>query len=166
MQLIDALHNIHASTTNTTLPLQTRFQDLLSVGVSALSLEIGIISRVHPINKKYTVEYVVSPGDTIAPGTEFRLGDTYCSITIRQKKVVGIAQMSISEWFRHPAYEHFKLEAYIGAPIMVFGKPYGTVNFTQATYLTTKFTPEEQDFVGTLAIIVGKLLEERVSTAF
>ncbi|RMG77170.1 MAG: GAF domain-containing protein [Chloroflexi bacterium] len=136
-----------------------KINKLLELGTKALGQNIGIISRIQ--NNNYVVKYAYSTGDPIAPGTTFKLGDTYCSVTMRQKQVVAIPHFSISEFNRHPCYQLFKLEAYIGTPIMVKDQVYGTLNFSSAAVKTSNFTETEQHLVQVMGLYVGTLLENK-----
>lgn len=138
------------------LSLSERFDKLFQFGLEVFNLELGIISHIK--NGIYTIEYTTNP-DFIGQG--FKLGDTYCSITVKQSgNVLGIRQMGVSEFLRHPAYGLFQLEAYIGASIMVNGKLYGTINFTKPDARISSFTAEEKSLLNEMATFVGELLEK------
>jgi len=95
-----------------------QIEHLLAVGLEYLELDVAIMSHVY--DSTYTVEYFV--GEGLSQRQVFDLGLTYCSITTkRQQEVVAIHHMGISEYFRHPCYEAFQLESYIGTPILLKG---------------------------------------------
>lgn len=141
-----------------TLSVAERLDKLFQFGLNALKLELGIISHIK--KDTYTIEYSSNP-DFV--GQEFKLGDTYCSITVRHNRILGIRQMSISEYLRHPAYELFKLESYIGVPIMIDDKLYGTINFTMAQTRKDSFTDEEKTLLGEMGESVAELLKAQNS---
>jgi len=116
---------------------------LLSIGLEFLGLDVAILSHVD--GKIYTVKNSVGGG--LAKGQQFRLGDTYCSITAKKQGVVAIHHMKMSEHFRHPCYEAFRLETYIGVPTIRNGSLYGTINFSSSTPRAEPFTIEQQRFV-------------------
>ncbi len=125
------------------LDVDAHLAQLLEAAVNHLNLEVGIIS--HITGNAYTVEHFFGGG--LSKGAEFQLGDTYCSITTKKQDLVAINHMGISEYFRHPCYEAFKLESYIGTPIFLNGELYGTVNFSSPTPRETPFTFEDKVFV-------------------
>lgn len=118
-------------------------EHLLQVGLKLLNLDVAIISKI--AGNTYTVDHF--SGGELHRGQQFNLGHTYCSITTKQKQLVSINHMGISEHFRHPCYEVFKLESYIGVPTLLNGRPYGTLNFSSVAPREKPFTEEEQIFV-------------------
>lgn len=109
-----------------TFDYQSYINHLLFVGLSALKLDVAIFARVE--GQKYTVEYCI--GDQIVQGQEFDLQDTYCSITLLSTTVFSIANASASKYVSHPCYQLSRLESYIGIPIMLNQKIYGTISFS------------------------------------
>jgi len=139
------------------LDVDTQLEKLLQAGLSYLNLDIAIISHIQ--NGVYTVEHFV--GGDLSQGAQFKLGNTYCAITSKKRELVAINHMAISEYFRHPCYEAFKLESYIGTPIFLNGQPYGTVNFSSATPHEEPFTFEEQIVVQLIGEAVNWSLQAR-----
>lgn len=107
-------------------PSDDYFHRVLQTGLDWFGLDVGIVSHIQ--DKHYVVAH--SCGGELTQGQNFELGDTYCAITLSQLATVGIHHMQISEHARHPCYQAFQLEAYIGTPIYLHGLPYGTVNFS------------------------------------
>ena len=60
---------------------------------------------------------------------------------------------------RHPCYAAFRLEAYIGAPVLVNGKVHGTVNFSSPTPYHREFDDTDREFMALLARWVGSAIE-------
>lgn len=143
--------------TDETRPTDERISELLKMGTEVLGLSMGIVSNI--IGRKYTVMHTTNPD---LAGQEFNTGNTYCSITLslQNERVLPVDHFAVSEHFRHPAYAAFKLETYIGTPLNVNGKRYGTLNFTNAEERGRAFNREEQDLVLRLAEAIGKILEQ------
>ncbi len=129
----------------------------LDLGLDFYGLGIGIVSRVE--NATYTVEYAKSPGDMIVPGTQFPLGDTYCSHTVKAGDATGFHYVGESSISMHPCYSHFNLESYIGAPIYDNQTIIGTVNFSAAAP-RDPFTQADYDFILVLAKWLGSSASE------
>ncbi len=121
---------------------------LLELGLNYLGLGIGLVSSVH--EDVYRVEHASSPGDMIEPGTIFPIGHTYCWHTLKANKPLGFHHAGDSSIATHPCYSHFKLESYIGAPIIVGDKAVGTVNFSAAAP-RDPFCAADFEFVTTLS---------------
>lgn len=129
----------------------------LDVGARFLGLEFGIISQVR--NDIYTVVAQISPPQTLHDGQTFPLGITYCAMTLAQDGVLAIHDMGRSSLVGHPCYEAFKLETYIGAPVIVAGEVYGTVNFSSPRPYHRAFDEGDREFIVLMARWVGAAIE-------
>lgn len=154
----DKINEIVADTERTT---DECILALIDLGCTALDLELGIVSRIE--NTRYTVEH---SNNRELLGQEFRLGNTYCAITLslKQERVLAVKHFAVSEFFRHPAYSAFKLESYIGAPVYVDGQRYGTINFTKAEPRTQAFSDADHQLVKQLSDAVGNVLADAQKT--
>jgi len=134
-----------------------KLDKLLSYGIDAFGLPIGIVSRIE--HGTYTVLNAKSPGGQIAPGTQFELGITYCVDTIASEGPVAFTHVFDTDRRSHPAYKEFKLESYIGAPVLVRGKAFGTINFSSPDVRPGLFEQPEIDTIRALADAAGRILE-------
>lgn len=139
------------------LPLAEQMQQALTVGAEHLGLEFAIISHVD--GDVYQIVSQVSPPDTLSNGQKFSFADTYCNITLASQEVVAISNMGESAHARHPCYQAFKLEAYIGVPIKVDGEIYGTVNFSSPQAYHRAFDDSDKEFITLLARWLGSAIE-------
>ncbi len=137
------------------LDVDQKINELLKLGLETFDMEIAIVSKIK--NNKYTVLYCQPPEAGVEPGTVFDLGLTYCSLTIKVSMPLAIAHMSVSEHRRHPCYETFKLQSYIGTK---YGHPdadYATVNFS-SPQPHHEFGREDRIVIGEIARRVQVLL--------
>lgn len=150
-----ALNDVAASAETDAQKLLTA---ALDAGLRHLGMEIGIVSRVEGV--KYVVLRHAAPQDVpLDDGAVFDLGETYCALTLDADGVTAISHMRASVYAGHPCYEKFKLEAYIGAPLTVRGRRFGTVNFTSRAPAARPFDNADSEFVGLLARWVSTVLE-------
>lgn len=150
-----ALNDVAASAETDAQKLLTA---ALDAGLRHLGMEIGIVSRVE--GPKYIVLRHACPDDVaLDDGAVFELGETYCALTLDADSVTAISHMRASAYAGHPCYEKFRLEAYIGAPLTVRGRRFGTVNFTSRAAAVRSFDNADSEFVGLLARWVGAVLE-------
>lgn len=133
----------------------------LAVGRDFLGVDFGIVSRI--TDEVYEIKVQSSPPDTLNDDMEFALGITYCSITLKASDVVAIDDMGNSPYFAHPCFEAFKLSTYIGAPITVDGRLYGTINFSSPATRQLPFGEADIEFVRLLAKWAGAYLERQDS---
>ncbi len=147
-----------AVTTQREVDSQKRISFGISETLKLLGLDIGILSSI--VGDTYTViEHNAPEGAPLYNGQIFDLGETYCAITLKAEQVVAIDYMKESPHNRHPCYEAFQLETYIGTPVFVDNKRYGTLNFSSPTPNKVIFEEADKELVDLLAIWVGAELE-------
>ena len=117
---------------------------LLQLACERFNLDIGILSKIE--NNNYEIIFSVTPEGVVLPnGTQFDLERTFCSLAIAANGPVAYENVKESEINQHPAYLDQQLEAYIGTPIYVDGKIYGTFNFSSSDPLARKFKSVDID---------------------
>jgi PAS domain S-box-containing protein len=151
----DALQAFHDIVTDGDWSVDERIDGILELGSDYLDLDIGILSTIE--GTEYTVEQVETPDDSIQPGEQFDLGETFCERVVDSKALVTVANAG-SEMANHPAYRAQGLESYIGTPIVVDGERYGTLNFSQTAPRERPFTESERTIVRIFAQWIGKEL--------
>lgn len=155
---LDGLRALNDVAASAETNAQKLLSDALSAGLAHLGMEIGIVSKVE--GRKYIVLRHAAPEDApLDDGAVFDVGETYCALTLDADSVTAISHMRASSYAGHPCYEKFRLEAYIGAPLTVRGRRYGTVNFTARNPAPRPFDHADREFVGLLARWVGAVLE-------
>lgn len=136
-----------------------KLSDALELGARHLGLSSGMISRVE--GSRFTVEHHYSAPDNPAlAGLVFNLGSTNCSLVMARNDVIAIAHWGQSAYADHPCYTAHGLESYVGAPILVRGKIYGTVNFNSKTPSPREFDDGDREFMRLMARWIGAVLEE------
>ncbi|MEP0545565.1 MAG: ATP-binding protein [Rhodothermales bacterium] len=136
--------------------LDEQIHEALGLATGLLDLDIGILSQVE--DGIYTVSHVFAPETELAPGQTFALGQTYCSLTLDRDGLVAVDHMGSSEYSGHPCYHAFGLEAYIGMPIQVGGRLYGTLNFSSPAARPRPFTDLDRNFL----LLLGRWLSHAI----
>tara|TARA_R110000751_G_scaffold15290_7_gene49720 strand:- start:123654 stop:125651 length:1998 start_codon:yes stop_codon:yes gene_type:complete len=126
---------------------------LLEFGLSYFQLELAIISQIK--DDKYIVRHGLSPDNSLLVGTIFPVAETYCLHTLATNQALSFHHAGKSHIAQHPCYLNFGLESYIGAPLLVEGNRFGTINFSASAARTQPFSEEEHDFVELLSHWVG-----------
>ncbi|SON48474.1 diguanylate cyclase [Vibrio tapetis] len=147
-----ALNKLHTITSSRDLNFEQRVKAILNLGCEHFGLPIGIFSKID--NQKYVIQYAVHPDDALDSGLTFDLGATYCSHVYQANDVQGFNHVSHSRIATHPCFSNFGLEAYLGAPIFVDGKRFGTLNFSSPES-TRSFTGQDVELVRMFAEWVG-----------
>lgn len=148
------IRDLYRITSDYESSFQHRVEQLLTMGCKRFSLDIGIVSKVE--NEEYQVQYHVAPETVpLADGDCFPLARTYCVRTLAARGPVGFEHVAKSDFATHPAYQDFGLECYIGAPIIVNHKVYGTLNFSSPTPGARAFDPIDIDALQLMATWMG-----------
>lgn len=153
-----ALTQLHRITSDRRPSGEERLDALLKLGTQHFGLPIGILGEV--IDQRYVVARAVAPDDALPPGTEFPLNETYCEHTLRADGPVGVHHVARSALREHPYYEKSRLEAYLGAPVIVDGERYGTLSFSSSAP-TTPFTEQDHALIKLCATWVGNDIAHR-----
>ncbi len=138
---------------------EDKIQNLLQIGCLRFNLSIGILSRIQ--DDTYTIQSVFtsSSGPPIQPGTVYNLTETCCQETIKAKDPVGFHQASYSTGCHHPIYEELRREAYLGVPVHVAKRLYGTLNFSSPHPKSTPFKASDLEFLKLMASWIGNEIE-------
>jgi GAF domain-containing protein len=137
------IRRLYEITNSYDLGFEAQIEQLLKMGLERFNLDIGILSKIN--DKKYEVKYCVVPDEVeLSSGVEFDFDTTYCHITCQANGPIALEHIGENDQYAsHPAYESFGLESYIGMPIKLNGKLYGTLNFSSPAPYPRKF----KDFV-------------------
>lgn len=141
----------------------TQIEKALDLANFMLDTTLAIISQVR--DDRYTIEHFCAPPGALSKGQEFRLGNTYCALTLEAQDVVSIADMEHSSHSGHPCYNSFGLETYIGVPLKVNGEVYGTLNFSDPGKRNADWKENERALVRLLGALVGQMIERQQTQA-
>ena len=132
---------------------------LLSLGCEYFDLDTGILSHVD--GDDYEIDTVVDATGTHEAGAVYDLGGTMCDATLAGDvtEPLAFADIEESDHENHPASE--SAVAYIGAPVIVDGRAYWTVNFSMRRARAEAFRPEETEFVQLVAKWIGTEIRRR-----
>jgi diguanylate cyclase (GGDEF)-like protein len=145
------IRRLYEITNNYDLGFDKQIQQLLQMGLERFNLDIAIISKIE--GNQYVVKHCVVPDEVdLSSNIEFEFELTYCHITCKAKKPVAIEHIGKHDQYAsHPAYEAFGLESYIGMPLRINGKLYGTLNFSSPNPYPRKFKDVDIDALQLMA---------------
>jgi signal transduction histidine kinase len=139
---------------------ETKIAHMLELGCNLLDLEIAKVCRIDTDTNTFL--YTHAPKEyNIQPGRQLPLDKTFCSIPFGSNKPVAIANIGKSQYAQSPFYEFSQLEAYIAAPITLYGKKFGTVNFSSRHPRDHVFTETDKDLVNLIGSWVTVALERQ-----
>jgi len=139
--------NIHSNFLNQNN--KTFYDNILSEGLNAFALTLGIISHIE--NNLYKIVAVISEQNLFIPGEAIQLCDTYCHKVIENDKTLTLTQFNVPPLCPLPFYNKIPLESYISTPIYKNGKVWGTLNFSSQHIKDEPFRSNEISLIETLA---------------
>ncbi|MEM8675367.1 MAG: GAF domain-containing protein [Cyanobacteria bacterium P01_G01_bin.67] len=144
------LHHLAISDYETLEDLYTAY---LKTGCEIFGLSTGIISQVtEDIYKVLAVRSSLA----ISVGLEMNCGDTYRSEVVEKHQTVTYFDVrQLAEMQNHPTYLRFDLKSFIGTPILVNGRLYGTLNFSDVSRRDFDFNSSEQEIIELMARDIG-----------
>lgn len=139
------IRRLYKITNSYDLGFEIQIKELLKMGLERFNLDIGILSKID--ENQYVVKYCVVPDDVeLISGSAFDLDTTYCHITCGVDAPLALEHIGEHDQYAsHPAYEAFGLESYIGMPIKLNGKLYGTLNFSSPAPYKREFKAVDID---------------------
>jgi diguanylate cyclase (GGDEF)-like protein len=149
-----SLYNIASAQDQT---FAEKAQSILELGCRRFSMEIGILAKVQ--GERYEVVAVRSPDNAIVRGAVLELSDTYCRETLAARATVSFDHAAGSPRQAHPAYSAWGMESYLGAPVRVAGRIFGTLNFANPDPRPTPFKPADLEFLKLMTLWLGAELE-------
>lgn len=101
---------------------------LLELGRELLKMPCGIVSRIH--GQDYEVLACSPASGELHSGAHFTMGRTFSSEALEGDGTVTlIAEPGVEGSFAHPAYTYTILRSFIGTPVRVRGRTFGTLDF-------------------------------------
>ena len=144
-RVIHTLRQLHTITAQQNISLDEKIQGILELGIKTFDLPLALISRIS--GQDYLVMYAQTPENAVSPGTHFELGSTYCSHTLKANGPLSFDHAGASHIKDHPCYQGFGLESYIGAPLILNGDVYGTINFSSPDIHPEPFSPDDHELI-------------------
>jgi GAF domain-containing protein len=158
VSLQDKWNRLYARHQRGVLSMDEKLNMLLQTGVDAFGMEIGLVSHIQ--GKNYTVLY-----STIAKSvcTQYALNKTFCELSFMTKDIVAIHDAS-SQYNNHPARLRYGVEAYLGIPLMIDGRLYGTMAFIKGEK-QSPFSEGEKSLLRQLARKAENILSAELAKA-
>lgn len=147
-----AFKRLHEITSDINASIDDKMNAMLTLGCDIFQLPLGIVSE---ISNNYKVLYAKSPNNEISPNDQFDFENTYCFHTFNADQAIAFHHVAESEIATHPCYLNFGLESYIGCPIFVDGKRFGTLNFSSPDASSHPFTNSDLELIRLFAHWIG-----------
>jgi PAS domain S-box-containing protein len=150
------LKHLHRLNTTNYKNFDQLFEDYLETGCEIFECTTGIVTR---IAENTCTIYAVKSELNLTPNQQFALNNTYCAAVAKEKRTIAYSHVGgIVGMQNHPLYEYLKLETYLGTPIFVDGKVYGSLSFLSNEIRSRDFSDREQEFIEMMAQSIGKYI--------
>jgi PAS domain S-box-containing protein len=137
---------------------------LVAVVSDAVDTDYGTLSRVNQGTGEYVFESIEAPADAdIQEGDTVPLGTTNCerAISSGETLVLDNVETDAPELADRAGNADWGISAYLGAPVLVDGEPYGTFCFYDMEARTEPFSDWAVTLIDLLSNWVGYELERR-----
>lgn len=146
-----------------TQSLMNLCNSILNDGRKRFPMSMGIVSHIE--NDQYKIAAVSSSANVFVKGESFSLKDTYCRDVYEQKATIAITEIEgVPGLQLHPLYDALSLEAYIGTPIIVDDKVWGTLNFSSMALRQEPFNKDDIEFIVKASKKIAQKITEGVVT--
>lgn len=138
----------------------------LRVGCQLFSLEIGKLCQIDAEQETNTINNVVLPEKSqsvLKKDMVLSLERTFCSIPYSENQPLLLHNIASSEYKSYPCYEFANLGSYIAMPIYVFGKKYGTINFSSFKAKLRPYLESDKELLYLIGKFVTMVLETKHS---
>ncbi|WP_299237439.1 hybrid sensor histidine kinase/response regulator [Natronomonas sp.] len=134
---------------------------LLDIGRRVVGTEYASLSRVR--DEEYVFEVVRAPDGTIEAGDVVDLSATHCERAIETNESLVLADIAADapELTDRAGYTEWGVSCYVGAPVHVGGRVYGTFCFYDETPRKTPFSEWQVTLVDLMARWISYGLERR-----
>lgn len=144
-------------TSATGISLDVHIRALLQSATELMQLEAGVLTQIEGDTLTYRHVYAPTRPD-LQPGLSFPIANTFCRDTIQQQSVHSIQN---AETENHACYETLGLRAYIGVPLFVEGKLYGTLALLDENPRDTGFSNNDADYMHLMGRWISTTLERQ-----
>lgn len=161
----ESIRQLCRITSDPQLDFSQKIAQLLAMGCRHFSLNVGILSQIEENN--YTAiashfEPAENSGkvpEQIATGRVFSLNQTYCKKTYQAQKIVYFESLMVSPWHSESINSILDQKAYLGCPVMVNEKIYGTLSFFSSQPREIPFKSQDQELMQLMAQWIGTELQ-------
>ena len=144
--------------------LYEQIDEMLKLGCQILNLDCGRVIKVDAEANTATLLNVAGP-DTYnqTPGAMYYLSESLCSITCKRENPFAFTGVGSTNLPEHDnLLRSVKVGAYLGSPINVNGKSYGTVNFSARANRDAPFSDADKDIINLIGNWISVALERQL----
>ncbi|MCA9290705.1 MAG: PAS domain S-box protein, partial [Phycisphaerales bacterium] len=157
-----ALRELHALAARSDRSLDERIHDVLAIGCDHFDMSIGLLTRLDGEDLVATAA-IDRGGFGFEVGAALPCAHTYCASTLDSGRPVSFDIARDTPWANFPCYPSFQWECYIGCPVYVDGRVYGTVCFGRREPREWPFQSVDHELIQLMARWIGGEIERQAS---
>jgi PAS domain S-box-containing protein len=159
----EAIRQLYSISANNSLDFKEKVRLFLKLGTRRFRLPNGIMSKSDLVNGRYEAIDMYSEGDLLPQDIDnLPLKGTLTERIITSQSSVHFTNLKQAPNFKTHT-ESFSIKSYIGAPIYVWDKVYGSLNFNGPHESSYSFTENDLDLIGLMARWLGAEIEAHES---
>ncbi len=143
------LRQLHKISSSTDLCSSEKINELLALGVEVFDQPIAVLSRID--GDSYLVKEAISPSLLIRKGTKLDTSETYCNKAFESAEPVAFETTVNSHWAAHPCCTVHNINSYLGTRLIIEGKPYGTLSFSNTSHIKRQFSRQDKELLALMA---------------
>lgn len=152
-----ALHALNEIASLPSLDSDEQLRRGLALGARYLAVSCAVISEIKHDQYKIRVQH--SPNHELTDGDIYKLNQTYCCFTMEAKDIVANDAIAPGEFTSELQSDTVRLATYIGVPLWVQGRIYGTLCFFSRKSRQHEYDSLDKDFVRLLARWISAVVE-------
>ncbi len=152
-----ALHSLNEIASLSAVDPAEQLRLALSLGARYLGLSSGVISEINGEDYRVHVQFSAQGNKDVSVSNH--LGKNYCGITVALRDVFAEDDIPASEHKQHPSYLLTQIETYIGVPLWIHDRVYGTLCFFSRKTRHHQYDALDKDFVRLLARWISSVVE-------
>ncbi|MBP0040145.1 MAG: EAL domain-containing protein [Roseofilum sp. SID1] len=157
-ELSTRLKYLHRLSTGNYQDFEELFAAYLQAGCQLFRLTTGFIAN---LNQEIICLEFVQSDLPLKPGMCFNVSDTYCSEVVDHQDTISFGNIEdypkLKEYF---PYKTFKLESYLGTPIIVEDKIYGVLSFLSPEVRDQPFTEADREMIELMAKDISRFITD------
>ncbi len=147
------LDRLYTITSSRQIDSTQKIKLILELGCSHFKLPHGVVARI--TGETCELRYVQSRDEALAAGTVMPIAESYCAHMDGSDEPMAIDHVSRSGLNGAACHLKFGFEVYIGAPILVDGEHFGTINFAGPEPRETPFDRSDREIIRQFADWIG-----------
>lgn len=155
---LERIRVLHHVASDLQIGSDEQFSVMLQTAAGLLKADAGIVGRI--AYGTYTVQHWYGEKNLLSSAMMHPLDGTFCERVVETGEVVsGMRGDENGAWQGHPCFPAQRLHAYIGVPIEVSGRCYGTLDFCVFSPREEAWVEVDRDFLRLLGKWIGRTIE-------